>query len=390
MHHSDALNPGVAMKTVIRFSILLILSAAFALVTNLCNAEEIPVNSYYGHYDADQKKPGFPSKSLIGPKPESWETPKPKKQYHVAVLIPHLQDSYWKTASYGIMRHAGELGVKITLYEAGGYGHVGKQRSQLERLADNEKVDGIILASVNYTKLDDPVAKSVDNGTPVIELINDIHAPKIQGKALVSFFEMGYKAGEFVLNHSEGKDIKVAFYPGPEKSGWAPDTFLGFQSAIENRKNKNQKIAIVGPFYGDTRPGVQAMRIRHTLGQSGNQDIDYVIGCATAVSEAVNYLEQNRDKLKKVKIVSTYITDVVYDLIEKGAVLASPSDQTIQQTMPALDMMVRVLNGEQPGKDFPFRTGPIIPVISEQNIKNYSYESLFGSKDFVPIVQKWK
>ena len=378
------------MKTVSRFSIILIVSAAFVLFTNLCNAEEILVNSYYGHYDTAQKKPGFPSGSLVGPKSESWQTPTPKKQYHIGVLIPHLQDSYWKTASYGIMHHASELGVKITLYEAGGYGHVGKQRSQLERLVDNEKVDGVILASVNYSKLDAPVAKSVDNGTPVIELINDILAPKIQGKALVSFFEMGFKAGEFVLNHSGGQNIKVAFYPGPEGSGWAPDTFLGFQSAVENRRNKNQKITIVGPFYGDTRPGVQAMRIRLTLGQPENQDIDYVIGCATAVSEAVTYLEENRDKLKKAKIVSTYITDLVYDLMEKGAVLASPSDQTIQQTTLALDMMVRLLNGEQPGKDFPFRTGPVIPVISEQNIGNYRYESLFGPKDFVPIVQEWK
>ena len=378
------------MKTVIQFSISLILSAGFVLFPNPGHAEEITVNSYYGEYDANHKKAGFPSRSLLGPKSESWETPKPNKQYHIGVLIPHLQDSYWKTASYGIMRHAAELGLKITLYEAGGYGRVGDQRSQLNRLVNNLKVDGVILASVNYTKLDDPVAKSVDNGTPVIELINDIHAPKIQGKALVSFFEMGFKAGEFVLNHSGGKDIKVVFYPGPEESGWAPDTFHGFQSAIENRNNKEQKIIIVGPFYGDTRPGVQAMRIRHTLGQSENQDIDYVIGCATAVSEAVNYLEPNRDKLKKTKIVSTYVTDAVYDLIKKGDVLASPSDQTIQQTTVALDMMVRLLNGEQPGKDFPFRTGPVIPVISEHDIKNFSHKSLFDPRDFVPIVQEWK
>ncbi len=376
------------MKTVIQFSVFLILSAGFVLFPNPGHAEEITVNSYYGHYDANQKKAGFPSRSLLGPRFETWKTPKPNKPYHIGVLIPHLQDSYWKTASYGIMRHAGELGLKITLHEAGGYGRVGDQRSQLNTLIKSSKVDGVILASVNYTKLDDPVAKSVDGGTPVIELINDIHAPKIQGKALVSFFEMGFKAGEFVLNHSGGKDIKVAFYPGPEESGWAPDTFLGFQSAVKNRHNKNQKITIVGPFYGDTRPGVQAMRIRHTLGQSENQDIDYVIGCATAVSEAVNYLEQNRDKLKKTKIVSTYITDAVYDLIKKGDVLASPSDQTIQQTTLALDMMVRLLNGEQPGKDFPFRTGPVIPVISEQNIQDYRYESLFGSRDYVPIVRK--
>ena len=54
------------------------------------------------------------------------------------------------------------------------------------------------------------------------------------------------------------------------------------------------------------------------------------------------------------------------------------------QGQMAVDMMVRILNGEKPGKDFPFRAGPIIPTIVKGNMADYPYELLFGPKTFRP------
>jgi protein TorT len=47
--------------------------------------------------------------------------------------------------------------------------------------------------------------------------------------------------------------------------------------------------------------------------------------------------------------------------------------------------MVRILNGEKPGKDFPFRAGPIIPTITKANLDKYSYELMFGPREFRPV-----
>ena len=356
------------------------------LSVSVADANEIIVNSYYGKYDANKKKAGFPSESLEGPVTEKWITPKPKRNYHIGVLFPHLKDSYWVAANYGIITHAKELGVKITLHAAEGYIKFGDQREQLRSLAKKTKADGIILASVDYTKMDRFVAEVTDSGVPVIELINDITAPAIKAKALVSFFEMGYKAGKYVVKDSGGKDIRVAFFPGPRKSGWAPETYEGFMSAVSEHKKTGHKITVLEPSYGDTRPDVQSMRLNHCLDNPKNAEIDYIVGCAVAAVEAVRYLSKNREKHPKARIVSTYITITAYEQIKKGNIMASPSDQTTFQCVMALDMMVRLLNGEQPGKDFPFRSGPVIPVITKDNIGEYSYEYLFGEKDFAPVV----
>jgi len=360
------------------------------LFPSMADANEIIVNSYYGKYDPNKKKVGFPSANLKGPVTEKWITPKPKRNYHIGVLFPHLKDSYWIAANYGIITHAKALGVTITLHTVGGYINFGDQREQLMSLATKTKVDGIILASVDYTKMDRFVAEVTDLGVPVIGLINDITAPAIKAKALVSFFKMGYKAGEYVVKDSGGKDIKVAFFPGPRQSGWAPETYEGFMSAVSEHEKPGQKVTVLEPFYGDTRPGVQSMRLEECLDKPENSDINYIVGCAVAAVEAVRYLSKNREKHPNARIVSTYNTINVYEQITKGEIIASPSDQTIIQCIMALDMMVKLLNGEQAGKDFPFRSGPVIPVITKDNVGEYSYEYLFGEKGFVPVVDAMK
>lgn len=351
--------------------------------TKLCK-QKLMVNSYYGVYDTTKKEYGYTLVGLGKPIKENWVSVKPKKEYQISVLLPHFEDKYWITANYGIINYAKELGVKVKLYTVGGYIEFGNQKEQLQALAKDNKVDGIIFAALDSTKFDLDIANIVNSKKPVVELVNDINAPKISAKAIVSYYEMGYKAGEFVASDAAGKNIKIAFLPGPEGSWWAPDTFNGFKDAISKLKKENQKIDISDPFYGDTRPNVQLLRVVSVLEK--NNDYDYLVGCAPAVIEAEKFIATDKEKFKNIKLVSTYISSEVYDLIQKGTVLASPSDQTIEQCRIALDMMVRILNGEKPGIDFPFQSGPEIPIISQSNISQFKYEDLFGNKDYIPVL----
>ncbi|MBW1650079.1 MAG: TMAO reductase system periplasmic protein TorT [Deltaproteobacteria bacterium] len=350
----------------------------------LSNASEktspkIKVNSYYGTYDASLKKSGQPSGSLEAPKVEEWASPaSPKRPYIIGVSFPHLKDPYWLAVNYGIITQAKKLGVGIRLVAAGGYTELQKQVDQVENLAQ-QKPDGIILASISYAALDGAVAEIVDKGIPVIEVINDIQAPAIKAKALVSFFNMGYNAGKFVIEDAKDRpEINVIFLPGPAGSGWAPDTLDGFKKAAESFSGKVNLLAVK---WGDTGKNVQLNLIEDALQTFPN--IDYIVANAVAADAAVGPLAET-GRNKSVKVVSTYIIPPLYEKIKNGLVAASPSDLTVTQGQMAVDMMVRLLNGEEPGKDFPFRAGPIIPIITANNIKNYPYEMLFGEKNFRP------
>lgn len=357
---------------------------------NMANAENLKVNAYYGKYDAKKKTIGFPSESLSGPLLQDWADSIPLKKYHIGVLMPHTQDSFWISANYGIINHAKLMGLKISLFVAGGYDKAGNQVDQLKKLVSQYKVDGIIISSVHFTKMDKFIQDINDKGTPVIGLINDIRAPAIKAKSVIMSYDLGYNSGKIMIDDMKNRAIKVSVFPGPKNSGWAGEQYTGFSSAVSALKtDKSSLITILEPQWGDTRPEVQKMRLNVCLNKPENYGIDYIIGNAVAATESVTYLKQNRKIHPKAKIISAYITPDVYECIKNGTIEAAPSAQIIQQCKIALDMMVRILNGEEAGKDFPFRVSPTIPIVTKHNIEQYDYEKLFGKVDFKPVFEKY-
>lgn len=343
----------------------------------------IQVRSYYGHYDAAKKVPGQAATSLKGPTLEEWTPPlKANKPYRIGVSFPHLKDSYWQAVNYGIIQEAKRLGVGIKLMESGGYGELETQIKQVNTLR-RDGMDGIILGAISYEGNDGIVAVTQDRGVPVIEVINDVHAPSISAKALVSFYDMGFYAGKFVAEKAEKDGLKkltVSFLPGPKDSGWAPDSLEGFQDAVTIFPGS---VDIVDVTWGDTGTTVQSELIRNTLAEHPN--LNYLVGNAVAAQVAPEILT-SLGRNKNVTVVSTYIIPPLYDLIKKGSVAAAPSDLTVFQGRMAVDMIVRLLNGEKPGQHFPFRSGPFIPVITRGNINDYPFETLFGPRDYNPVL----
>lgn len=363
----------------------LIVTLAFGFVAS-ANADDrwwpLQVKSYYGTYDASLKEPGQAAPGLARPKLEEWTPPTATgKPYRLGVCFPHLKDPYWVAVNYGIIKEARRLGVGITLLSAGGYGNLQTQIKQIRTLAAS-KVDGIILGAISYTGNDLIIEEVAKQGIPVVEVVNDVLAPLVSAKALVSFYEMGYIAGEFVAEDAEKDDlntVRVTFFPGPEKSGWAPETLDGFKAALEYFPGK---VDVVDVQWGDTGTEVQRELIRKSLGK--DSDVNYIVGNAIAAQAATDLVEE-MGLSDKVKIVSTYIIPSLYDNISTGKVVAAPSDLTVFQGRMAVDMMVRTLDGQKPGRDFPFRSGPFIPIVTPENIESYPYEGLFGPRDFAPV-----
>ncbi len=340
------------------------------------------VESYYGEYRVELKEAGFPARSLRGPLREQWQSPRPAQRgYLIGVLFPHLKDPYWRAVNYGIVDAARRQGVGIRLLSAGGYTEIERQKEQFDELVQAE-VDGIILASISYTALDTSVEQAAQRGVPVVAVINDIYTPEIRAKALVSFYEMGYEAGRFVIADAALKDkVTVAFFPGPKGSGWAPESLKGFFRA--QRENPG-KVRLLPPKWGDTGYTVQRALIEASLRQ--HPDIDYLVGNAIGAEVAVDILKE-RGLSQQVKVIATYLIPSIYDKVRQGEIAAAPSDITVAQGRMAVDMMVRLLDGAIPGEDFPFRAGPIIEIVTSESANDFSYEALFGAPSFSPVFE---
>jgi len=344
---------------------------------------------WYGKYNVKTLHKGLvdlPAKSLKGPKKVMWPGPvKAAKKYHLGFAFPHLMDPYWVSVLYGIIDEARLTGVDISALTAGGYGNISRQTSQVETLV-NKGIDGLIMSAVSYGALTPTLEEAAKKGVKVLLLINDTDMTDPIAKAMTAYYNLGVESANIVINHSKarrekGEKIKVAFFPGPGGLSWSTSSFLGFKGRIKEL-NLEDQIKIVAEKWGHSEKAVQLKLLEPVL--TAFPDLDYVVGNTVFADAAAGAVER-AGRAGKTHVVSTYMAQPVYRGIKAGKILGAP--QEFQQIVGRLgvDQMVRALNGETPGVDFPFHVMPKIVIMNKENLDSYPWEYQFEPKGWKPV-----
>ena len=300
--------------------------------------------------------------------------PKADKPFELCVSFPHMKDAYWLAVDYGVADEAKRQGVKMQLVEAGGYTELQKQISQIEDCVA-AGANAVIIGAISFDGMNNLVSEIRKKNIPVIDVINGMSSSELSAKSLVSFGEMGAKAGEYLakLHPAGSAPVKVAWFPGPPGAGWVEAGNTGFLGAI-----KGSAVEVVETKYGDTGKEVQAKLVEDTL--QAHPDISYVVGTAVTAEAAIPIL---RDKGidDKVKIVAYYYTPGVDQGIRRGQILAAPTDSPVIQGRIAIDQAVRILEG----KDYLKHVGPALMVVSQDSIKTFDPASTLAPDGFSPV-----
>jgi len=298
---------------------------------------------------------------------------KAAKQWDICVSFPHMKDAYWLAVDYGVVAESRRVGVKMQLVEAGGYTNLNTQISQIEDCVARGS-NAIVIGAISYDGLNNLVKEIRNKGIPVIDVINGMSSPELSAKSLVSFGEMGYKAGEYIAKlHPKGSGkVKVGWFPGPPGAGWVEAGNKGFQEAVAD-----SDIEVVETKYGDTGKEVQLKLVEDTL--EAHPDIQYVVGTAVTAEAAIGLLRA-RGLSDKIKIMSYYFTPGVYQGIKRGQILAAPTDSAVVQGRIAIDQAVRILEGQPYEK----HVGPKLYVIDSKNIDTFDQASSLAPDDFKP------
>ncbi len=298
---------------------------------------------------------------------------KAAKKWDICVSFPHMKDAYWMAVDYGVVAESKRLGVKMQLVEAGGYTNLNKQISQIEDCV-TRGATAVIIGAISFDGLNKLVKEVRAKGVPVIDIINGMSSGDLSAKSLVSFGEMGFKAGEYIAKlHPKGSGkVKVAWFPGPPGAGWVVAGNKGFLAAV-----KGSDLEVVETKYGDTGKEVQLKLVEDTL--EAHPDIGYIVGTSPTTEAAVQLL-RDRGLSKKIKVLAYYFTPGVYANIKRGRVLAAPTDSAVIQGRVAIDQAVRILEG----KSFQKHVGPVLYVIDSKNIDTFHYESSLAPASFKP------
>ena len=299
---------------------------------------------------------------------------KASKPWEICVSFPHMKDAYWLAVDYGVAEEAKRQGVKMQLVEAGGYTELNTQISQIEDCVA-AGADAVIIGAISYDGLNNLVAEISGKGVPVIDVINGMSSKDLAAKSLVSFGEMGAKAGQFVAEkHPAGtSSVKVAWFPGPAGAGWVEAGNTGFLAAVEG-----SAVEVVETKYGDTGKEVQAKLVEDVLEAHG--DLAYIVGTAVTAEAAIPIL-RDRGLQDQVKVVSYYYTPGVNIGIERGQILAAPTDSPVIQGRIAIDQAVRILEKQ----DYLKHVGPALYVVSQESLGSFDPSSTLAPDGYAPV-----
>ena len=299
---------------------------------------------------------------------------KASQPWEICVSFPHMKDAYWLAVNYGVANEAERLGVKMQLVEAGGYTELNTQISQIEDCVA-AGADAVVIGAISFEGLNNLVSEIRGKGIPVIDVINGMSSPELSAKSLVSFGEMGAKAGAFVADkHPTGGDaVKVGWFPGPAGAGWVEAGNEGFLGAVAD-----SAVDVVEVKYGDTGKEAQSKLVEDTL--EAHPDLNYIIGTAVTAEAAIPILRA-RGLTDQVQVVSYYFTPGVYRGINRGQIMAAPTDSAVVQGRVAIDQAVRILEG----KDFQKHAGPALYVIDSSNIESFDRSTSLAPDGFKPV-----
>ena len=298
-----------------------------------------------------------------------------QKKWNIHVFIPHLKDAYWLGVNYGLIDAARRLGIGLSIFEAGGYDRLEVQRRQIAESLE-QKPDGLIVGAISLDGLNDLVKKAFDLGIPVLDLINGISSPLIAARAAVSFWDMGYEAGSYLvrMQAKQGNPMKVAWFPGPDGAGWVAAGDAGFRKAIGGHA-----IEILVAQHGDTGSAVQANLVEAALDRYAGE-LDCIAGTAVSAEATVKILRR-RGLADRIKILSYYYSPGVHRGIRRGDIAAAPSDLTVVQARIAVDVMVRMLEK----RDYYKHIAPRVMVVDRDNIRNWDTSTTLAPRGFRPI-----
>jgi protein TorT len=306
----------------------------------------------------------FPVNATLDGKPGRYEAlPRAAKPWRVCVLLPHARDRYWWAVSWGIAQEAERLGIQVGIYQAGGYEFLAQQRRQFADCLARQ-ADAIVLGAISGDGLNGDIAAAVQQGVPVIDLINGVSSRDVAARSLVNFADAVTAAMRPILVDAHGRPVKLLWFPGPKDAGWVNDAEQGLRRALQGTS-----VELIHGGYAPTDASSQMNLVRAQL---KNGVPDYVLGNAIACELAANYFRYQGHG--RSKIVAYYATEPIVELIRHGDVLAAASDGTVLQSRIALDLAVRILEK----KAYPKRVAPAIELLDAQSLPQYDISRLLA------------
>lgn len=283
--------------------------------------------------------------------------------WRICVLLPHGKDRYWWGVAWGLDQEATRQGVKLGIYEAGGYENPQTQIAQLQACR-GQQADAYVIASINTTDLCPQIAQLRGEGRPVIDLINRLNCAGISARSQVSFAGMMREVLAYIESRREAGPFSLGWLPGPQGAGWVADGERALQQALQG-----QPVTLYHGGYGPVDRASQAQLVRRLLSEHGG--LDYLLGNAEAAGFAAQLVQTSGNQYRA-QVLATYTTERIIEQIRDGFIVAAPTDSPVLQARIAIDLAVRALEHRLQA----YTIRPLIVMLDQRSLPHFDIRRL--------------
>lgn len=297
---------------------------------------------------------------------------KASEPWDICVLFPHMKDSFWVAAAYGIIEEAERLGVRVTIYEAGGYDRLPNQVSQWDDCVA-AGADAVVTGVISEAGMAQKFTQGLEQGIPQISIINAVIDTPLTARIRSEFDALGRAAGEHITSATSlPRSGEVAAFPGPQNSGWAEGYAEGFKEALVD-----SNYDVVAEEYGDTGVSVQLRLVQDVLQRSRNLSI--IWGTAPTIEAAIRVLAET-GRSDDVALMASYENQAMLSATERNQILGFVTQYAVMQSRIGIDLAVRSLEGNELFSDI-----RIVPeVITSENIEEVDITTVLAPETWRP------
>ena len=293
------------------------------------------------------------------------------QQKEIAVMLPAAGDPYFKLKSGGYVAAGRKLGYDVKIYDAGGYGNLQKQVTQIEDVIQR-KVSAIVLVPASSDGTVPAVEKAVASGIPVINDGIATRTAKVTGFVGEPSYVMTELLAAYAAEHLGGKG-EVAFLSGPSGLDLSKLRVNGFKDYLA----KYPGMKVVAEKFTSTASSEALSTMQDFLQAHPDLKAVYAFNGPIAIG-AVQALRAAGKKPGDVLVLTTDMESETQRLINEGWIQATIVSQPVTMAELAVTRAIEAAEG----KKIPKETLTQASLISKSTVNDVdlSGQAVPGSK----------
>jgi protein TorT len=312
-----------------------VLLSAVTLLTAACSAEPP------GADPGKDKASGFEplDKSVVVGVDELNPPPEVEGDIFIGVTFPHFRDPYWIAEAWGVKKRADELGVRVEITNAGGYGQTQTQFQQIEDFI-TQGIDALILGAVDAQGVAPAVDRAWSQGIPVV-FANSLANSETQVGVYTNDCAVGRLQADYIAKHDP--DARIVMFSGPPGVAWPKARSDCFTKRIEELAPRAE---ILTEKFHDMDEAVVLETMQDVL--QTFPEIDYVYNNTDLQAKGVvDALRAAGHDPGEIKVTHLTIGREAWELLKRGWTTMGIAEQPVLQGALAVDMATRILGREE-------------------------------------------